>query len=786
MALQLNNGATTNQRAYLAAPIDPTLLAITVAGWFYFDSAAVANNYVFQIKSAASLYGFICRLTNSNGSLDMLRRYGGGDQSAATGAGVVSSGVWHHIVYQHNGQGNIDGVAGRPLENIQIWVDGTLRAVTQPAATAGVADSMTGEVWDLFNRDDETRKASGRVRDVTVYTGPINSYCLNAADVATLAAGGNPMTLTPAGGGTIRSCARFIGGLTWDEVAQTDWTLANGPTAVNAPHIPLAADYSDGFPTISGLAGRWTCGDNNGAGTRTHVVRSTSTAGNCIAMLDVSGNSRPLFQATANNRPRAKVNSPDFRIAFNVSDGSNPRTLACNNAANIANQGITIGLVVARVVCTGTGEFLSIAGIKIKTDLNGLLAVETPAGTVNFSPAVRVTAKPMPMVMTIEAVGGNVSRTVTLYTPEGVSTAASGAYAAATGTIATIGANTGSVVNGVYVILKEAALWTAVLTASEAASVLASWTTTYNLPATYNGCLYFFGSSSAGGAGVHRSGNAAMAYQLARASVGRARVFQDGVSGCGIADSYANPLSGSGTYTVGESVSQTTSLATGIVAYQGAGGVYIRNRSGTFNTTDPILGTTSGTSRTPGGVSSTTSAGLWNATRVAYYTGVLSAYSGRAVAMLFASSNPINLAWPVTDVVEIDKLYVAALKAAVPGLKVYMLTNIPRAGVYGNNHQTYNAAIRAVSGVWDGVVDLETLAGFNFLDGSGVDDDGVFDRDNPTFYTEDTGLPDAIHANEAAHAAWATVANLKAAAGLGIGAGSTFRDREFRERILVR
>lgn len=66
-----------------------------------------------------------------------------------------------------------------------------------------------------------------------------------------------------------------------------------------------------------------------------------------------------------------------------------------------------------------------------------------------------------------------------------------------------------------------------------------------------------------------------------------------------------------GTFQIGESVSQATSLATGVVVYSEAGELFLRNITGTFNNSAVITGGTSGATTTANAVVSTQWMNLW-------------------------------------------------------------------------------------------------------------------------------------------------------------------------------
>lgn len=770
MALQLNNGATSNQRASLAAPVDATNLAIAWAGWVYVDDITVATQYLLHIQDTAGAlaYGMVFMFTTGpNGSVQVIRHYDGADKQSNTTGAVVANGTWAHVVIQHNGVGGTNPV--------EVWLNGASQTVGAASGTGTTPDSMAGSTWDLGNRDDNARPFKGRVRDAAIYTRAAGAQPLNAADVAALAAAtANPATFTPAGGGTLRSFARFVGADTYDEVTGGEWTLSNSPPAVEAPHIPTASIITDPLPTTSGLVAYW----SSDAG----VIASSAAKNNARTVLDLSGNSTHLFNTTsAINRGKYKASGTDKVLAhpYHVAGSTRPAYWEVNNpTANHKNAAVS-WLGVHWTTCVeGQCYFNDGAPVKIGKAAGGEMTVTIVATgeTVTPLPKVYLQSKPMPWVVTVSDPGGSSNKVVNLYTGNGVSTVTTGTpyTMAATADLTLIGPAS-SASEGSRIGFKRFGTFNRELTATEAANTVSALASIVGAPASYAGQIDYEGSSSPAGNNQGREACRTLMYQLGR--TGRARVFQNGVSNTGIVDRRITCAAGTA-FTLDETVYQGATLGTatasGVVRYENASGeIYLTDCVGTFANGTAVKGNTSGVNRTQNQNEDTLGVGLWTASRYSTFTTRMNhATDGRRVLLLYASSNEVNKGWASptgVDAVEILKRFVAKVKTDFAGIKVVLHTITPRSGSYGASIQSFNALVKAAAGgaYWDAVADMSADPAFDFKDASGTPDNGAYDVTQQAYTLDDTSN-DAIHLSEYGAGLEAVAAGSTLAGALGL------------------
>lgn len=755
MALQLNNGATGNQRASKAAPVDPTNLAVAFAAWVWVDALSTANQYIAHIKeNGANAYGLIFRQTA--GQFDILRRYAGTDYTASCAGAIADAGAWVFICAQDHGNHNLANMCRLHVRNV---ADSTaqLKTLVQPGTTASAATSLTGQTWDIGNRPDLARPFKGRIRDVGWWTAPAGTFPLSDQEIADLSTGVKlPSDLaTTTNGGTLREDPTFVGGLGWSSASGGDFTYDNSPPNVDAPHAPATARITDGFP----LAADASLLCYYSAAETGMVVKSTATINNVKALLDAAGKGRALYHATAANRPRWKDGGAvgGKVLAFPYTTASSTLS-GVHTASGIPNAAVTFGFIGWAASSEGTREFASWHNIQPGTNDDGAITVKVGGSTLTPLPKQYFQTKDELYIVSINDPGAGLAKTITLHGPDGASTVNTAAYTASTGNLARLGpvAADGSAHhrNG----LKRAFMLSRGITSEEAAT-LRTWSRTITgrpagLP---NGTLVFDGSSTPEGVNASTEACRVVTYQLKK--LNKARAFAHGEFNTGVA-SIRLTLSGSGTFAEDELVTQTGSGAAGTVVYQNGNTLYLRNHTGTFTTggADPADKITSPSNPTGRPVTATnfSNSGLWNTARFNRLIGKAQAYSSEpAVLVIAAASNPLNSGWAAADQVEIEKRFITAIKAALPKAKVFIQTPHPRSGGAGASMQTYIASVKALAikaggaGPWDDVIDLTQSPYFDFKTSLGVDDNGAEDLANPVSMAPDNGLgADGIHVNE--------------------------------------
>lgn len=794
MGLSFNQGGSAMTAASIASVLDPTNKGITIVArirWNAASAITATNQTIFATDRGATTPGMYLRWDNGNSFTVIVPGSVANGESLSNTTTPVS-GTWYDFVVTipsdlfSAGEGchfywraTSAGSAGLSGSDLLPSSEGS-GSGSQPALTRS---------W--YFGDDETggRSLIADTRDLAVFEG-----VLSAADIEAFGKGYAPIQLTSA---TLRAAPANVAGTIRSvtegqhaTIAATAMTISgtaqvlSEATLWDGPQTATTAEY--GYHTTAHALSH-----SVGSSTRPTVAYATNNTGNIIRVIDESGAGRNSTNTTDGNRPRFKVASNgDRRIGFR----NGPSTLIPNaSAASTNNRGISIGFVYARLNCdqvaAGSGDaavICSIAndGLQVGTDATGAICVRI--GTTNLTPlpAVYFQARPMAGIITISDESGTSTRTVTLYTADGTSTVTTHSYASASGVITRVGPRVFAAGRGQYGILKGFDLWTAVLSSGEAATQLAAYAARFSLPTTYSGVVAYVGSSTPEGDGTFLSTCAHVVYQLPANKVGRARVCGFGVSGTTIIERRFT-LGGSGTYTEGETVTQSGSSYSGIVVYQNGSTLYVRAGNGaTPDTTNALVGGTSGTSRIPSNTSVVSAANhLWTSGSGTRYDRVVdflnSQATGKRVLLLNSDSNAVNAGWTVADVAACLTRFCAAIKADVSGLRIVACANIPRSGGLGNSHQSYNALLRAgVTGV-DHFADYETLSYLNFRDASDVDDDGVYDYGNNTYYAQDNGTNDGVHANELSQAGMAEVAGAKVAAALGLLGGSVSVDTAF-------
>jgi len=766
MAIEVNNGATGNQLVNAAAPVDATNLALTLDGWFYFDSLATTNQYLLNIRTAAFVYGYTFRMNPivaESGTLGIIRVVGSTDVVAAASGAVTTTAGWVYICIQCTGS----HASGNYLD---VWVKNSgdsvplQKTITYLGTSASANNSLSGNPWDLFNRASDTaRPMKGRAMDCGIWTGTQGAFCLSSTEIANRAAGTAANGFTPASGATLRKMPRFIGGSMWDEADSTSWTNTNGSTIRDGTHMPLADVHTDGYPAIASLSSYWSA--DQGV-----VYNASSKTNNVHALLDIAGGSRALYHDNSAYRMRWKDGADQYGkvLACSLNGAqTNQSTFKANNpASTLKNYDITVsGIFWANA--DGARELFKTSGLTIKTDTDGAFVVTAGGSDYTLSPSRYLYAKPMPWVVTISNEAGTSARTITLYTIDGSSTATTSPYAAATtNTLTSIGCATGNDGTAQHCIgWKRCAYHSAVASSSQAATILAALRTIAAAPAAYKGGVVYYGSSTVEGNSPSREACRNALYQTTR--LGRARCFNYGDFGIGTSDLTITLSNSTLLGNPGDPVVQDVTGATATITYQNGTRVYLRESTTGWTTARNVNGTlgienVSATNGIGAGYSLTS---IWTATKVTRLLKFIDVClaDGPCVLVLFASSNSIEAFNNAADEIEILKKFVTYIKGLRPRLKVVINENLPRSGGHGSTHRTFNASLRSTTGYWDAVVKTADDTGFDFKDSGGTVDDGVYDisAGRPYYDTDnDTPYHDSIHTSEAGHGAIATKMDL--------------------------
>lgn len=187
---------------------------LSISAWVYPDTDGAAIYRICAVRNAGSADGYLFRVRGDLGG-DPLSAYvvnQGVADGLAESAGGVNFNAWNHA-----------GAVFATVTSRTVYLNGT--------ATAGDADDVTGiDAPDAFEISQATTRTwDGAIAEVAVW-----GAALTGAEMASLNAGANPLTIRP------QSLA-FYGPLWRDEdedyVGGLSLTAHNGPTVATHPPI---------------------------------------------------------------------------------------------------------------------------------------------------------------------------------------------------------------------------------------------------------------------------------------------------------------------------------------------------------------------------------------------------------------------------------------------------------------------------------------------------------------------------------------------------------------------
>ena len=173
----------TTDRIDWPAVVDLTGSPLTIAAWIKLD-AIPANGYIFTIHRLGDTALCIVLNVITNGVLDFVRS-GTTQMLRVSANGVLTTGVWTHVIVTHTGAAN--------YTTAKLYKNGA-----ETAYGAGNA-SLVGEYaplgsWSAGGRIfDDTRNINGKLAQVAVY-----NDVLSAGNLALLAGGRAPSKVAPA------------------------------------------------------------------------------------------------------------------------------------------------------------------------------------------------------------------------------------------------------------------------------------------------------------------------------------------------------------------------------------------------------------------------------------------------------------------------------------------------------------------------------------------------------------------------------------------------------------
>lgn len=758
MAIALNPGATVNQRVYKNAPVNIWSSGGRWAVFFRMKNLVNQSGYAAHFATSGNAYGTVVRINGQGGAgghLDVLVRCGAADLQArisTSAACPVSSTTTYSVAVLCDGT---DGSGNLVSTSIRIFVGTGTGSMTEVSygttgGTSAANPSANNTTWDIGNRPDLARAPEINVSDYMVWHGGGVSPVLSASDLNALDGGADPRDITVTA--SLQAFLPLIGGILYDVQSDSDWSSDNSPAGTTGVHLPISIGVPDEYPISAD--GYWSSDGDRG------VYASSATENNVKAILDISGNQRHMYHATATSRPRIKGDAQRSMIGFCIPGGttnnSSSVNVSNNTTADMDNADVTWCGITHVLTCDGSREFVNAGGVTVGTDASGNLAVTVGGTQYTPLPIQRAEGYPQPWVVTIGGTkSGSAVRTITLRTARGVSTINTNSYAYSAAAISRIGPNPtdgdGRHNNGMMrIIYHDSAL-------SEANQQLAldALIEIAEYHSNPTGVLVYAGSSTAEGNNASRESARGFCYWLKYHDPDLPyALIPDADFGTGLVNCRLT-LAGTGDYDIGEGVTQ--GAATGVVVYQSGNSLYLRDVSGTFDTTGtvPLIGDDSSTSRNST-ANSNLGTGLFSGTRYTRLKETLNAYSGPKWLILFGSSNPVNAGWDPAHVLEIDKNCVARIKGEVANLNVVMQTNIPRSTFPGQNaaHQTYNQSLRdnISSTYWDDVIDTEVIDAFDFDPNLGSDDSIAAPE-----YETDNAFRDGIHPSETGLSAMAAL-----------------------------
>lgn len=709
-------------------------------------------------------------------------------------------------------------VAGNiPAASFRIFKGSGTGTMTEAAyvsdADGGVPVATDGK-WEWGNRDGLDRDWDATNSDCVIWRG----VELTPAQFNLLDAGADPGSISPA---NIVHAPNYIGGNYYDPASGVLGVLKAGSTSAgnaDVPHFPVTKDFvPTAYPLRTDASLKWfvTDGDQEtdliASVMGGSIVATAATSNNVRALRNLAGTGACLYRNSTSDSPLLDTEAVNGQgrwgrsLAFSLNTaGASGAVLSVNNNGSLSNAGLTIeGIFWAVTINASARSLFNMHGVQIGADANGAITVTVAAATytplLSNGRSVRLLGQPQPFICTISEPGGLSAKVITLYTPRGVATVSTAAYTASSTTATGMG--TAAVANQNYNGMKRFVWLSRAITAAEATLNLAYHRTIAKAPAAYRGRIVFAGSSTIGGSNTAIDACQTIGYQLD--SNGTAEVMMCGYAQTGTADMRVIVAAGAA-YQLGESVTQAGSGLTGSVIYQNGNNIYLIDTNGVApDAINPLHGVTSGVDRIPSSSSVGVVGvnGLRSGTRLSQLFVLLSDSLNGVEPMTLVinnESNPVNNAWPVADIVEIDKSLVSVIKASFPQLQVWMMPNIPRSGGAGNSHQAYNALLKSTTGYWDRVIPSDLNTAIDFLDGSGVDDDGVFDYGAGGIYATRNGVNDGIHGGKYVASRIADAIDTLGAGlfGGGSGLGGGFRGsfsgggggriRDFRSRSLVR
>ena len=478
MAINFNAGVTKNQSIVTVHQRDVGQRSIAVWGWATLRTltmGATAANLVMGMP-ASGLFNWQVgyRLGGANvAGMRMDRLADGGDiyrvdTNTSELASIATDTPFFFCVMQ---DGSDTGeTAGGASARTQIWLRlpgetiATSRActVTMNASPGGGFGAQGATNRDLFiaNRNDATRGHDGDVWDVGMVDGPAGTFCLTQAQIEALSQGLDPTELV-----LITNVQRqlFMRLATLTQL-ENEWGTATG-TANNSPTTsatPRAHVPSGGYATTpASTDGAPLVGTKTMFVDSTRLIRSASppTTGNAVILIRPAGTNAAVWEQ-ANSAARGDLCLIGGREGLSVWNIANAAignvAVYTTNRADWSNAGWHAALIVSTknlnsfadndlvMVGGSTAAAATAVGVdgrgRLYVRINGNMTLLTHAAGAHM----RVTCRPMPVLVNVTEPGGASVKVVTVRTPWGTATVNSTSFTASNGPVRIGAVNTGS------------------------------------------------------------------------------------------------------------------------------------------------------------------------------------------------------------------------------------------------------------------------------------------------------------------------------------------------------